>query len=35
MKFIRGNGIGAKGAAKLGEGISKLLNLSRLDLNFQ
>ncbi len=31
---MAGNDIGAKGAAKLGEGISKLLNLSNLSLNF-
>jgi hypothetical protein len=34
-KFNSYNSIGAKGAAKLGEGVSKLLNLTSLDLNFE
>ncbi len=29
------NGIGAEGAAILGEGVSKLLNLINLDLNLE
>ncbi len=31
--FISNNDIGAEGAAKLGEGISNLLNLTTLNLN--
>ncbi len=34
LKFIRENNIGAEGAAKLGEGVSKLLNLTNLKLYF-
>jgi hypothetical protein len=34
LKFISGNVIGVKGAAKLGEAIKKLLNLTNLALNF-
>ncbi len=33
-KFISGNSIGYEGAAKIGEGVSKLLNLTSLNLNF-
>jgi hypothetical protein len=33
FKFIRRNGIGAEGAAKLGERVSKLLKLTSLKLN--
>jgi hypothetical protein len=33
--LIRSIGIGAEGAAKIGEDFSKLLNLSTLDLNFK
>jgi hypothetical protein len=35
LKFISENNIGDVGAAKLGEGVSKLLNLSSLNLNFE
>ncbi len=35
MKLISNNEIGAKGAANLGEGVSKLVNLISLNLNFQ
>ncbi len=35
FKLIRNNGIGADGAGKLGEGVSKLLNLTTLNLNFE
>ncbi len=35
LKFISGNSIGEEGAAEIGEGVSKLLNLTSLDLNFQ
>ncbi len=35
MKFISSNKIGAEGVAKLGEGVSKLLNLTSLDLNLR
>ncbi len=35
MIFISGNKIGAEGAAKLGEGVSKLLNLTSLNLNLE
>ncbi len=35
VENIRGNGIKAEGAAKLGEAISKLLNMSTLSLNFK
>ncbi len=34
LKFNSGNSIGAEGAAKIGEGVSKLLNLTSLNLNF-
>ncbi len=34
LKFISLNDIGTEGAAKLGEGVSKLLNLTSLNLNF-
>jgi hypothetical protein len=34
LKFISGNQIGAEGAAKLGEEVSKLMNLTGLNLNF-
>ena len=34
MIFISWNGIGAEGAEKIGEGVSKLLNLTSLNLNF-
>ena len=34
LKFISGNSIGAEGAEKIGEGVSKLQNLTRLNLNF-
>ncbi len=34
MKFISTNKIGAEGAAKLGEGVKKLLNLTNLNMNF-
>jgi hypothetical protein len=30
-----GNGIGIDGTASLGEGVSKLLNLTNLDINFK
>ncbi len=32
---ISGNDIGVNGAEKLGEGVSKLLNLTSLNLNFR
>jgi hypothetical protein len=32
--FTSGHKIGDEGAAKLGEGVSKLKNLSKLNLNF-
>ncbi len=35
LKFISWNSIGAEGAAKVGEGVSKLLNLTSLDMNFE
>jgi hypothetical protein len=35
LKFIRYESIGAGGAAKIGEGVSKLLNLTSLNLNFR
>ncbi len=35
MKYNRGNSLGAEGAAKLGESLSKLQNLTTLKLNFQ
>ncbi len=35
MKFHRSNGIGSEGAAKLGEGVSILKNLTSLNLNFK
>jgi hypothetical protein len=35
MKFISYNGISDDGSAKLGEGISKLLNLTTLNINFK
>ncbi len=37
LKFIcgSGNSMGAEGAAKIGEGVSKLLNLTSLNLNFE
>ncbi len=34
LKFIRVNQIGTEGAVKLSEGVSKLLNLTSLNLNF-
>jgi hypothetical protein len=34
LKFISENGIGDEGAVKIGEGVSKLLNLTSLNLNF-
>jgi hypothetical protein len=34
LKLIRNNEIGAEGAAKFGLEISKLVNLSSLNLNF-
>ena len=34
MNYISQNGIDAEGAAKLGEGVSKLMNLTNLNLNF-
>jgi hypothetical protein len=34
LKFISRNSIGEEGAEKIGEGVSKLLNLISLDLNF-
>ncbi len=33
-KFNSQNSIGDEGAAKIGEGVSKLLNLTSLNLNF-
>jgi hypothetical protein len=35
LKLISNNSIGDKGAAKLGEGISKLMNITSLNLNFK
>ena len=35
MKFIRLSSIGDKGVAELGRGITKLLNLTSLNLNFK
>jgi hypothetical protein len=35
MKLIRSNQIGDEGAAKLSESLSKLTNLTTLDLNFR
>jgi hypothetical protein len=35
MKLFRNNSIGAEGAAKLGEGVSKLVNLTNLNLDFR
>jgi hypothetical protein len=35
LKLISRNGIGIEGAAKLGEGISKLANLTTLNLNIE
>ncbi len=35
LNLFRENNIGDVGAAKLGEGVSKLLNLSSLNLNFE
>jgi hypothetical protein len=35
IKLIRDNEIGAEGAAKLGEGISTLVNMTNLNLNFE
>jgi hypothetical protein len=35
MKLIRTNYIVAKGAEKLGEGVSKLVNLNSLNLNLR
>jgi hypothetical protein len=35
FKFISGNIIGSDGAEKLGEGVSKLLNLTSLNLDFR
>jgi hypothetical protein len=34
LKISRSNDIGDVGAAKIGEGLSKLLNLTTLNLNF-
>jgi hypothetical protein len=34
MNFLSSNGIGDSGAAKLGECLSELLNLTDLNLNF-
>ena len=34
LNFISGNGIGDEGAAKLGEGVSHLVNLTKLNLKF-
>jgi hypothetical protein len=34
MKLIRRNDIGAEGTAKLDEEISKMMNLTTLNLNF-
>ncbi len=34
FKLFNSNGIGADGSGKLGEGLSKLLNLTSLNLNF-
>ncbi len=34
IKYISNNSIGEEGAAKIGEGVSKLLNLTSLILNF-
>jgi hypothetical protein len=34
LKLIRSNEIGDKGATKLGEVISKLVNLNSLNMNF-
>jgi hypothetical protein len=34
LKFISGNSIGAGGAVKIGEGVSKLFNLTSLYLYF-
>ena len=34
LKFNSNNSIGAEGAAKIGEGVSNLLNLTSLNLNF-
>jgi hypothetical protein len=34
MKFIRYNEMCDEGAAKLGEGVSKLVNLNSLNINF-
>ena len=33
--FNNGNSIGDEGAAKISEGVSKLLNLTSLNLNFE
>jgi hypothetical protein len=33
LKLISNNQIGAEGGTKIGEGVSKLLNLTSLDLN--
>ncbi len=35
IKIISYNGIGNEGAAKLGEDVSKLLNLTSLNLDFR
>ncbi len=35
IKFLSENEIGDDGAAKLGESVSKLLNLNTLNLNFE
>ena len=35
LKLIRCTTIGAKGAAKIGQEVSKLLNLTSLNLNFE
>ena len=35
LTFLRYNGIGDEGSARLGEGVSKLINLTSLDLNLE
>ncbi len=35
MKFLSRNNIGDEGAAKLGEGLSNLINLTTLNLNLR
>jgi hypothetical protein len=34
LKFISDNYLGAEGASKIGDGVSKLLNLTSLNLDF-